>query len=80
MILYKSAIIHVIENQNEAYWSWDKHIYWLWCSKQWKDSKFEVGDYAKMSNCVNTFAKVHTPYWCEEDFMNKTIKNILPCT
>ena len=33
-----------------------------------------------MSNCINTFAKVHTPSWCEEDFMNKTIKNIVPCT
>ena len=45
-----------------------------------KDPKFEVGDYVRISNCKNIFAKEYTPNWSEEIFVIKKVKNTVPWT
>ena len=40
-----------------------------------KDSKFKVGDIAKVSKQQNVFAKLYTSNWSEEVFVIKKIKN-----
>ena len=37
--------------------------------------KFKVGDYVRISNYENIFAKGYTPNWFEEDFVIKKVKN-----
>ena len=45
-----------------------------------KDTKFKVGDHVKISKYNNIFAKGHTPYWSEEIFVIKEIKNTVSWT
>ena len=45
-----------------------------------KDLKFKVGDYVRISNCKNIFAKGCTPNWSEEVFVIKKIKNTVSWT
>ena len=40
-----------------------------------KDPKFEIGDIVRISRYKNIYAKGFTPYWSEEDFMIKKVKN-----
>ena len=45
-----------------------------------KDPKFKVGDYARISQYKNIFAKGYVPNWSEEVFVVSKIKNIVPWT
>ena len=45
-----------------------------------KELKFKVGDYVRISNCKNIFAKGCTPNWSEEVFVIKKIKNTVSWT
>ena len=45
-----------------------------------KDPKFKVGDHVRISKFKNVFAKGYTPYWSEEIFIIKKIKNTVPWT
>ena len=45
-----------------------------------KDPKFKVGDHVRISKFENVFAKGYTPYWSEEIFIIKKIKNTVPWT
>ena len=40
-----------------------------------KDPKFKVNDHVKISKYKNIFAKGYAPYWSEEVFVIKKIKN-----
>ena len=44
------------------------------------DLKFKVGDHVRISKYKNILAKGYTPYWSEEIFVIKKIKNAGPCT
>ena len=44
------------------------------------DPKFKVGDHVRISKYKNIFAKCNTPYWSEEVFVSKKIKNTIPWT
>ena len=43
-----------------------------------KESKFKVGDYVRISNQKNIFAKGYTPNQSEKVFVIKKVKNIVP--
>ena len=43
-----------------------------------KGPKFKVGDHLRISKYKNLFAKGYTPYWSEEIFVIKEIKNTVP--
>ena len=45
-----------------------------------KDPKFKVGDYVRISKYKNIFAKGYMPYWSEEVFVIKKVKNTVPWT
>ena len=45
-----------------------------------KDPKFKVGDHVRISKYKNIFAKGYMPYWSEEVFVIKKIKNTIPWT
>ena len=45
-----------------------------------KDPKFKRGDYARISQYKNIFAKRCTPNWSEEIFVVKIIENTVPWT
>ena len=45
-----------------------------------KDPKLKVGDHVRISKYKNIFAKGYTPYWSEEVFVIKQIKNTVPWT
>ena len=45
-----------------------------------KDLKFKVGIHVIISKYKNIFAKGSTPYWSEEIFVIKEIKNTIPWT
>ena len=45
-----------------------------------KDPKFKVGDYVRISNYKNIFAKGYMPNWSEEVFISSKIKNTVPWT
>ena len=44
----------------------------------YKDPKFKVGDYVRISKYKNIFAKGYMPNWSEELFVVNKIKNTLP--
>ena len=46
----------------------------------YKDPKFKVGDRVRISKYKNIFAKGYMPYWSEEVFVIKKIKNTVPWT
>ena len=46
----------------------------------YKDPKFKVGDYVRISKYKNIFAKGYTPNWSEEVFVIKKVKNTVPWT
>ena len=46
----------------------------------YKDPKFKVGDYVRISKYKNMFAKGHMPNWSEEVFVVNKIKNTVPWT
>ena len=45
-----------------------------------KDSKFKVGDRARISKFKNIFAKGHTPNWSSEIFIVDKINDTVPYT
>ena len=45
-----------------------------------KDSKFKVGDYVRISEYKNIFAKGYMPNWSEGVFISSKIKNTVPWT
>ena len=45
-----------------------------------KDSKFKVGDRARISKFKNIFAKGYTPNWSKEIFIVYKINDIVPYT
>ena len=45
-----------------------------------KDPKLKVGDHVRISKYKSIFAKGYTPYWSEEVFVIKQIKNTVPWT
>ena len=45
-----------------------------------KDPKFKVGDFVRISNYKNIFAKGYTPNWSEEIFIVNEIENTVPWT
>ena len=46
----------------------------------YKDPKFKVGDYVRISKYKNIFAKGYMPNWIEEVFVIDRIKNTVPWT
>ena len=46
----------------------------------YKDPKFKVGDYIRISKYKNIFAKGYMPTWSEEVFVGDKIKNTVPWT
>ena len=46
----------------------------------YKDPKFKVGDYVRISKYKNIFAKGYMPNWSEEVFVIDRIKNTVPWT
>ena len=46
----------------------------------YKDPKFKVGDYVRISKYKNIFAQGYTPNWSEEVFVVNKIKNTVPWT
>ena len=46
----------------------------------YKDPKFKVGDYVRISKYKNIFAKAFMPNWSEEVFVVDKIKNTVPWT
>ena len=46
----------------------------------YKDPKFKVGDYVRISKYENIFAKGYMPNWSEEIFVVTKIKNTIPWT
>ena len=46
----------------------------------YKDHKFKVGDYVRISKYKNIFAKEYMPNWSEEVFVIDRIKNTVPWT
>ena len=44
------------------------------------DPKFKVGDHVRISKYKNIFVKDYTPYWPEEVFVIKKIRNTIPWT
>ena len=46
----------------------------------YKDPKFKVGDYVRISNYKDIFAKGYMPNWSEEVFVIDRIKNTVPWT
>ena len=46
----------------------------------YKDPKFKVGDYVRISKYKNIFAKGYMPNWSEEVFVIDKIKNTVPWT
>ena len=46
----------------------------------YKDPKFKVGDYVRISKYKNIFAKGYMPNWSEEVFVVDKIKNTVPWT
>ena len=40
----------------------------------------KIGDHVRISKYKNIFAKVDTPNWSEEVFVNKKVKNTVPWT
>ena len=45
-----------------------------------KDTKFKIGDIARISKYKSISAKVYTPKWSEEIFAVKKVKNTVPWT
>ena len=45
-----------------------------------KDTKYKIGDIVRISKYKNIFATGYTPYWSEEGFVIKKVKNIVPWT
>ena len=45
-----------------------------------KDPRYKVGDHVRISKYKNIFAKGYTPYWSEEVFVIKKVKNTVPWT
>ena len=46
----------------------------------YKDTKFNIGDYTRNSKYKNIFAKGYVPNWFEEIFVIKIVKNTVPWT
>ena len=46
----------------------------------YKDPKFDVSDYLKISKYIDIFGKFNTPNWSEEVFVIKKVKNTVPWT
>ena len=46
----------------------------------YKDPKFQVGDYVRISKHKNIFAKRYSPTWCEKDFVVSKTENTAPWT
>ena len=46
----------------------------------YKDPKFKVGDFVRISKFRDIFAKDYVPNWSEEVFAIKKVKNTVPLT
>ena len=46
----------------------------------YKDPKFKVGDYVRISQYKSIFAEVYVPNWSEEIFVIDRIKSTVPWT
>ena len=57
--------------KNNTYINADKEI-------NYKDPKFKVGDYVRISKYKNIFAKGYMPNWSEEVFVIDKIKSTVP--
>ena len=62
-----------IDMKDDAYINSGKEV-------NYKDPKFQVGDYARTSKNKNIFAKEYTPNWSEEVFVIKKVKNTVRWT
>ena len=62
-----------IDFKDNTYINTDKEI-------NYKDPKFKVGDYVRISKYKNIFAKGYMPNWSEEVFVVDKIKNTVPWT
>ena len=62
-----------IDVKDNTYINTDKEI-------NYKDPKFKVGDYVRISKYKNIFAKGYMPNWSEEAFVVDKIKNTVPRT
>ena len=65
--------IKPIDVKDDTYINTDKQIIY-------KDPKFKVGDYVRISKYKNIFAKEYMPNWSEEVFFIDKIKNTVPWT
>ena len=65
--------VNPIDVKDNTYINTDKEI-------NYKDPKFKVGDYVRISKYKNIFAKGYMPNWSEEVFVINKIKNTVPWT
>ena len=71
---YHTAIkMKPIDVKDNTYINTNKEI-------NYKDPKFKVGDYVRISNYKDIFAKGYMPNWSEEVFVIDRIKNTVPWT
>ena len=71
---YHTAIkMKPIDVKDNTYINTNKEI-------NYKDPKFKVGDYVRISKYKNIFAKAFMPNWSEEVFVVDKIKNTVPWT
>ena len=70
--IYHSKIkMKPIDVKDNTYINTNKEI-------NYKDPKFKVGDYVRISKYKNIFAKGYMPNWSEEVFVVDKIKNTVP--
>ena len=60
-----------VDIKSKTYIKFDKE-------KNYKEPKFKVGDYARISKYKNIFAKCYVPNWSKEVFVLKKVKNTVP--
>ena len=68
---HKTIKMKPADVKNNTYRDFDKEV-------NDKDPKFQVGDHVRISKYKNIFAKAYTPYWPEEIFVIKKVKNAVP--
>ena len=70
---YRTIKLKPVDVNSNLYIDSSKEIYE-------KDSKFKIGDIARISKYKSVFAKCYTPNWPEEVYVIKKVKNTVPWT
>ena len=70
---HKTIKMKPIDVEDNTYIDFEKEV-------NYKDPKFKVGDYVRISKYKNIFAKGYMPSWSEEVFIISEIKSTVPWT